>query len=245
MLAFTGSEPTLVAASQPVAQGLTDAARDVLAERQRQVNVEGWTANHDDVEHDDGELAGAASAYALAAADKLYPHSLGDAGFVADNPPASWPTTWVFKPADPRRMLVKAGALILAEIERLDRATICATHQVQADETMEGRMNPRITARTVHRTSDGVDHDSLELAMTHQARLDLTEELRPLSREVALRASNCGVPGSTEDDRGNPVLLLEDYDDVLKFVVWVVELRASRRSQPDPANSQPTSKETI
>lgn len=96
----------------------------------------------------------------------------------------------------------------------------------------EGRMNPRITARTVHRTSDGVDHDSLEVAMAHQARLDLTEELRPLSREVALRASNCGVPGSTENDRGNPVLLLEDYDDVLKFVVWVVELRASR-SRPD------------
>ena len=41
---------------------------------------------------------------------------------VFDAPPPSWP--WVrrwWKPTDRRRDLVKAGALILAEIERLDR----------------------------------------------------------------------------------------------------------------------------
>lgn len=32
-----------------------------------------------------------------------------------------WPSEW-WKPTDVRRDLVKAGALILAEIERLDRA---------------------------------------------------------------------------------------------------------------------------
>ncbi len=31
-----------------------------------------------------------------------------------------WPPDWQFRPSDPRRMLVKAGALILAEIERLE-----------------------------------------------------------------------------------------------------------------------------
>jgi len=32
-----------------------------------------------------------------------------------------WPPEWDFKPNEPRRMLIKAGAMILAEIERIDR----------------------------------------------------------------------------------------------------------------------------
>jgi hypothetical protein len=96
------------------------AARDVLAERRRQVESEGWDAKHDD-EHDSGEMASAASAYALAAADKLHPMSQGDGEF-DKLPPAMWcwDHEW-WKPGEPRRMLVKAGALILAEIDRLDR----------------------------------------------------------------------------------------------------------------------------
>lgn len=94
---------------------------DVAYERRRQVEAEGWTPDHDD-EHEAGEIAAAASAYALAAADVLNPMSMGDGDF-ANDPPGMWPwdSDW-WKPADPRRMLVKAGALILAEIERIDRA---------------------------------------------------------------------------------------------------------------------------
>lgn len=44
------------------AQPLTDAARDVLAERQRQISAEGWTPEHDD-EHADGSLSQAALTY--------------------------------------------------------------------------------------------------------------------------------------------------------------------------------------
>lgn len=100
---------------------LTKAAQDVLAERQRQIEAEGWTTEHDD-EHDCGEISAAASAYALAAADELHPESQGDANFANTPPPMwLWSERW-WKPGDPRRMLVKAGALILAEIERLDRA---------------------------------------------------------------------------------------------------------------------------
>lgn len=99
----------------------TAASRDVLAERARQVSVEGWTPQHDD-EHDSGDLAAAASAYALYTADELSPHSQGDWAF-GFGPPEMWPfhLAW-WKPEDPRRALVKAGALILAEIERIDRA---------------------------------------------------------------------------------------------------------------------------
>lgn len=39
---------------------------EIAAERQRQIEVEGWTPNHDD-EHDRGEMANAAACYALSA----------------------------------------------------------------------------------------------------------------------------------------------------------------------------------
>jgi hypothetical protein len=104
----------------------TAAAHDVLVERRRQIEVEGWTPEHDD-EHDTGALALAAAAYALDAGDKSHPCSQGARG---GEVPPFWPwmhrsgrhreARW-WKPSTPRRNLVKAGALILAEIERLDR----------------------------------------------------------------------------------------------------------------------------
>lgn len=101
---------------------LTIAAADVLAERARQIGVEGWTTDHDD-EHSKGEMAQAAACYADPA-----PARYADTRI---NEPIRWPPAWVrwWKPSkdhrgqpDRRRDLVKAGALILAEIERLDRA---------------------------------------------------------------------------------------------------------------------------
>jgi hypothetical protein len=91
------------------------AARDVLAERQRQIETEGWTPEHDD-QHDHAELSEAASCYAWAADADPDAYPVG-------RPPSEWPwdPKW-WKPCDQRQMLVKAGALILAEIERLDRA---------------------------------------------------------------------------------------------------------------------------
>lgn len=89
---------------------VTAAAADVLAERQRQVTAEGWTAAHDD-EYQHCEMAVAAACYIMADDDPR-----------ADVPELwPWPSEW-WKPTNIRRDLVKAGALILAEIERLDRA---------------------------------------------------------------------------------------------------------------------------
>ncbi|MBU9552612.1 hypothetical protein KTE50_29175 [Burkholderia multivorans] len=94
---------------------LTDAARDVLAERRRQVEQEGWTPAHDD-EHDMGEMAHAAAWYSV---DQMMRSALDERGL------SFWPWAqeW-WKPTTPRRDLVKAGALILAELERLDRAAL-------------------------------------------------------------------------------------------------------------------------
>lgn len=109
-------------ASQQARQPMTDAARDVLAERHRQITAEGWTPEHDDG-HDPGELASASAAYALAAADEIHPLSQGDGGFDQEPPPMwPWDDEW-WKPGASRRMLVKSCALALAEIERLDRAS--------------------------------------------------------------------------------------------------------------------------
>lgn len=58
-------------------------------------------------------------------------HASGRRNFVIakDGPPGTvvprgwpWGSSW-WKPKDPRRDLVRAGALILAEIERIDRAS--------------------------------------------------------------------------------------------------------------------------
>lgn len=89
---------------------LTQAARDVLAERRRQVEVEGWTPEHDD-KHCNRSLAMAAACYC----EPRYRFH--------NEAPTAWPwdKTW-WKPTTPRRDLVKAAALILAEIERIDRA---------------------------------------------------------------------------------------------------------------------------
>jgi Lar family restriction alleviation protein len=102
-------------AAQPD-ERMSDAARDVLAERARQVAVESFTAEQDD-RYEDGSLAAAAGCYAL--------HSDGYRMGSAGHAPAWWPKTWDaswWKPTTQRRDLVKAGALILAEIERIDRA---------------------------------------------------------------------------------------------------------------------------
>ena len=85
----------------------SQAVLDVAAERRRQIEAEGWTPEHDD-HHLPNELSLAAASYVCA-----------DEG---DAPPAIWPWDWSWwKPKDRRRNLVKAAALILAEIERLDR----------------------------------------------------------------------------------------------------------------------------
>lgn len=98
---------------------ITHAAFDVLVERRRQIEAEGWTPEHDN-QHDKGELAEAASCYSHLSAWMA-------CSLIRQPENAPVPRIWPWSPmawhpsADQRRNLVKAGALILAEIERLDR----------------------------------------------------------------------------------------------------------------------------
>lgn len=97
---------------------LSAAAEDVFMERKRQVLSEGWSMSHDD-NHDPGELASAGCAYAMNAVEQLHPQSKAD-GCTQITYWWPWHEDW-WKPTNPRRDLIKAAALIIAEIEKLDR----------------------------------------------------------------------------------------------------------------------------
>ncbi|MCY1509385.1 hypothetical protein D9M68_437260 [compost metagenome] len=123
---YQGPVPALVLpamAPTPVKDIHTPAARDVLAERWRQIEDEGWTPEHDDEHKYPSDLGIAAACYALCACGEA-PHVV----FGIERFP--WPgkgngegRTGPSSKGGSRRMLVKAGALILAEIERRDRAS--------------------------------------------------------------------------------------------------------------------------
>lgn len=91
-------------------------AKLIALERQRQVVEEGYPPKHDDTFHGGGDLSRAALAY-------LAFYDADDQG-KETVPRHWWPwNTLDFKPGDgPTRNLVKAGALVSAEIDRLRRA---------------------------------------------------------------------------------------------------------------------------
>ena len=82
----------------------------IARERQRQITEEGWTSEHDNT-HRNGELVLAAMTYA----DEAH---IGSVRLIGSTWP--WDEKW-WKPGSPVRNLVKAGALIAAEIDRLQR----------------------------------------------------------------------------------------------------------------------------
>lgn len=94
----------------------------IAEERQRQITAEGWTPEHDD-EHNTEEMAKAAAVYAIPRTERepifwnLWP----------------WHDSW-WKPGDRIRELVKAGALIAAEIDRLNRLGPNARHKARRHE---------------------------------------------------------------------------------------------------------------
>lgn len=97
---------------------ITAAAADVFAERKRQVSAKGWTPGHDD-EHACDEIAAFACFYAMPPAAREWDGTSSGYGLTFGE--AMTPADWQPKIGNRRRELVKAGALILAEIERIDR----------------------------------------------------------------------------------------------------------------------------
>lgn len=106
-------------------KGHEQAISDITVERLRQVGSEGWTPKHDD-DHNKGEISAAAAAYAKSASSRE--STMANVSRWERVPPPEWPwdSVW-WKPSDARRELVKAAALIVAEIERLDRVSSTPT----------------------------------------------------------------------------------------------------------------------
>lgn len=95
----------------------------VLTERIRQMQVEGFTPEHDDAKRGGGQLSAAGACYALATHQKAMAHA--KTGEVNVKPSAAHPC-WPFhplawKPASMRRNSVKGTALMLADLVRLVR----------------------------------------------------------------------------------------------------------------------------
>lgn len=88
-------------------------AQLIAAERQRQIEVEGWSSENDD-QYENDELLHAAAVYM--SATSAYGSPLEDVAW-------PWDPEW-FKPGTPVdkvRCLTKAGAILAAEIDRLKR----------------------------------------------------------------------------------------------------------------------------
>ena len=88
---------------------------EIEAERKRQIEVEGWSAEHDD-KHTDRDLIDAAQCYM----NSGFGRTIFTRGH--DKAPFGWPweERW-WKPAGRRRDLVKAGALCIADQDRWRR----------------------------------------------------------------------------------------------------------------------------
>jgi hypothetical protein len=94
----------------------------IKEERERQLNVEGWSSEHDDKYLSD-ELARAAATYAI----PINAQYIFDGAFGINYRGTLWPfdKSW-YKPSPEDRIkeLSKSGALIAAEIDRLNRLTL-------------------------------------------------------------------------------------------------------------------------
>jgi len=96
---------------------VSDAIELIATERRRQIEQEGWSPEHDDT-HTEGELADAAAYHA--ATSPVYRHWRG--GHYESIWPKGWGSKWDHRlKSDRVRQLVVAGALIAAEIDRLQR----------------------------------------------------------------------------------------------------------------------------
>jgi hypothetical protein len=112
----------------------SDGAALIAEERRRQIEAEGWTPEHDDA-HTDGELALVAALFATPVPlmtvsltndqDALRPRYRGLTIEASDPFPDHWDDKWDKREKVPRiRLLTMAGALIAAEIDRLQRSGI-------------------------------------------------------------------------------------------------------------------------
>ena len=109
----------------------------IAEERKRQIEQLGWDAEHD-AKHTRHELARAAACYATP----------GYLRTIINGRPFGWPFNkhwWKPSPQDRKRELVKAGALIAAEIDRLqmgnEKDAACERKPIEFEHRILGRVD--------------------------------------------------------------------------------------------------------
>ncbi len=107
----------------------------IAQERERQMSKEGWTAEHDD-KHPPFAMAIAGACYILdlKASTVLCATARHEDYTINDALDLLWPWDgkwWKPTPDDTVRQLVKAGALIAAEIDRLQRGSLATPRPVR------------------------------------------------------------------------------------------------------------------
>lgn len=115
----------------------------IAEERKRQIDVEVWTAQHDD-DHQHGELVKRAAALAVSHTDAI----------VMDDGERVLPWKEHLAP----RSLIIAGALIAAEIDRLQRAkdaTVIATVTTPVTDEIRSVLSEAEAANSVHLSEVG------------------------------------------------------------------------------------------
>lgn len=107
---------------------MKNALADVIAERCHQIMDLNYNVPHDD-QHDQRELARAAASYLR---HYIYRTGVPSDTYFNDQVAIEWPWDEKFwNPQDPRADLVRTAALIIAEIERIDRAEEYAKRRQQ------------------------------------------------------------------------------------------------------------------
>lgn len=99
----------------------------IAEERDRQIDVEKFSFQHDRRLHSDGSLVRAAICYATPEKDREYA-TLPDGSKI----PVYWPWetgAWNPSPDNRVRELTIAGALIAAELDRLEGAKLCGEEE--------------------------------------------------------------------------------------------------------------------
>lgn len=138
--------------------------KDLRDEREAHLKREVFTNERDD-SYIDHSLALAAAAYAI--------ESTGDQYELADSVwPESWDRSWL-KSTTSRRDLIKAGALIIAEIERLDRA------EVRRKLAEEARAKQPASIQ-----ADATDGDTISSTVTDVRWVTLPDGKRVLQKQV-------------------------------------------------------------
>jgi hypothetical protein len=148
------------------ADNVSHAIADVLKERHRQKSHERFSPEHDD-RHTQGQLAGAAACYTLFSLPPSLPPGLQR--MVDELIPRlfPWERTW-WKPYSPRRDLVRAAALLIAEIERIDRRDGIALNPLEkiSDEDLEIELARRgLTANLGKHDSPRIHVEAIREAM--------------------------------------------------------------------------------